>query len=123
MPGLLTAAEIATMQATVASALDQSLPYYDKTAVNDGYGHTTETYPNTPTFMLACNIFAPGADVLQAYADIIAGKRALMLRYLPSSDVREGGRVTYQGVNWRVQPIETAESYTFTNDVLITAVT
>ena len=119
---MINAAEITAMTSTVAASLDQSLPYYDKTVTTDGYGHSVETYPQTPTFLLACTISKPSATVLQTYAGIIAGKRAMMLRYLPTQAVKEGARIVYQGLNWKVQPLQTADSYTFTNDVLITEV-
>jgi hypothetical protein len=111
------------MTATVQASLDQSLPLYRRTLTKDIYGNDVETYPGTPTFALACNIYAPSAQLLTVYADVIGGRRALMLRYMPAQDVHEGDRVVYQGLNWRVQPVETAESYTFTNDVMITAIT
>ncbi len=120
---MLSAAQIARKTATVARALDQSLPYYDVTKSQDVSGHTVETYAGTPTFQLACNIYAPAAEILTTYAEVIAGRKALMLRYMPTQNVQEGGRVVYQGVNWRVQPVETAESYTFSNDVLIVTIT
>lgn len=123
MAGLLTDAEKADMSATVASSLDVSLPLYRKTVTQDGYGHSIESYPNTPTATIQCNVIKPSATQLQVFADIIAGQRALFLRYMPTSDIREGDRLVYQGLNWKVQPTESAESYTFTNEVLITTVT
>ncbi len=119
---MLSAAQIARKTAIVARALDQSVPYFDRTVTKDVYGDDVETYPGTPTFQLACNIYKPSAQILTTYAGVIGGKRALMLRYMPTQNVREGGRVTYQGVNWRVQPVETAESFTFANDVMIVAI-
>jgi len=121
MPGLLTADEIAWMTPIVVASLDQSLPLYHVTTAPDGAGHTTETYP-TLSFMLACTISKPTATQLSTYANIIAGQRALMLRYMPTSDVREGDRIVYLGLNWKVQPLDNAESYTVANDVLITTV-
>ena len=120
---MLSASEITAMTATIQASLDQSLPLYRVTETQDVSGHTVETYPNTPTLTLACNIFKPSAEILTTYADVIAGKRALMLRYMPAQDVREGDRIVYQSLNWRVQPLETAESYTFANDVLIITIT
>ena len=122
MPGLLTADEIAWITPIVVASLDQSLPLYHVTTAPDGAGHTTETYPGTPSLMLACTIGKPTATQLSTYADIIAGQRALMLRYMPTSDVREGDRIIYMGLNWKVQPLANAESYTVANDVLITVV-
>jgi len=122
MPGLLTADEIAWITPIVVASLDQSLPLYHVTTALDGSGHTTETYPSTPSLMLACTISKPTATQLSTYANIIAGQRALMLRYMPTSDVREGDRIVYMGLNWKVQPLDNAESYTVANDVLITVV-
>jgi len=121
MAGLLTADEIAWITPIVVASLDQSLPLYHVTTAPDGAGHMTETYP-TLSFMLACTIGKPTATQLSTYADIIAGQRALTLRYMPTSDVREGDRVVYMGLNWKVQPLANAESYTVANDVLITVV-
>ncbi len=123
MAGLLTADEIAWITPIVVASLDQSLPLYHVTTALDGAGHTTETYPGTPSLMLACTIGKPTATQLGTYADIIAGQRALMLRYMPTSDVREGDRLVYMGLNWKVQPLANAESYTVANDVLITTIT
>lgn len=122
MAGLLSASEMTDITATVASSLDVSLPLYRKTITQDGYGHSIETYPNTPTATIQCNVIKPTASQLQIYADIIAGQKALFLRYMPISDVREGDRIVYQGQNWKVQPTESAESYTFANEVLITTI-
>ena len=119
---MLSSAEITAITSTVQASFDQSLPYYDKIVTTDGYGHSVETWPSTPTFTLSCNIRRPNVGELQAYADIIAGKRAMLLRYLPTQNVKEGARITYQGSNWKVQPIEPPESYTVAADVLITEI-
>jgi hypothetical protein len=60
--------------------------------------------------------------MLTAYAGVIGGKRALMLHYMPSSDVREGDRVVKEGHDWRVQPVIGAQSYTFTASALIVSI-
>ena len=119
---MLSADEISRITATVASSLDVSLPLYRKTVTQDGYGHSIETYPNTPTATIQCNVIKPTASQLQTYADIIAGQKALFLRYMPTSDVREGDQILYQSAKWKVNPIESAESYTFANEVLITTI-
>src|SRR5258706_15340513 len=119
---MLSASEITAMTATVAGALDQSLPLYRRTLSKDSYGNDVETYPGTPTLTLACNIYQPSAQILTTYAGVIAGRRALMLRYMPTQDVREGDRIAYQSLNWRVQPVETAEAFTFANDALVVTI-
>src|SRR5438128_8076493 len=101
MAGLLTAAEVATMQATVASALDQSLPFLRKTTTNDTYGHITETWVSQGNVSL--NIIKPSATLLQLYADVIGEQRALVIRVMQTTDVRQGDRLVYDSLNWLVQ--------------------
>ncbi len=121
MAGLLTAAEIATMQATVASALDQSLPMYrDTSTATDDSGHHVVTLVSQGN--ITCNVFRPTATHLQLYADIIGAQQAMMLRYLPGTDIREGDQVTYKNENWTVQAIQVQESYTVPNDAIMTVI-
>lgn len=120
MPGLLSAAEIASMQATVGPALDQSLPQLRKTTGLDTYGHTTETWVSQGNVI--CNVFRPTATHLQLYADIIGAQQAMMIRFLPGTDIREGDQLTYKAENWLVQAIQVHESYTIPNDALMTVV-
>ncbi len=121
MPGLLTASEIATMQATVASALDQSLPLFrdTSTAVDDSGHHTVNLVSQGN---ITCNVFRPTATHLQLYANIIGAQQAMMLRFLPGTDVREGDQVTYKNENWTVQAIQVQESYTVPNDAIMTVI-
>jgi len=122
MPGLLTASEIAAITTTVQGALDVTLPLYRKTTALDGAGHTTETYPGTPTSQVQCNIIKPSATLLQAYADIIGEQRAILIRVMQTTDVRQGDRIVYDGLNWKVQNLQDAESYTVTKEYLVTTV-
>lgn len=118
---MLNADEIASMTAVVASSLDVSLPFYRNPKGPDTYGHTTTTGTNqVGTFKV--NVMKPTASQLQAYAGIIGTKEALMLRYMPTSDIREGDTTTYNGKNWTVNYILNAESYTVANNALITEV-
>ena len=120
MAGLLTAAETASMQATVASVLDQSLPLLRKTIGLDSYGHETETWVSQGN--ITCNVFRPSVTHLQLYAAIIGAQQAMMLRFLPGTDIREGDQVTYKQENWLVQAIQVQESYTIPNDLIMTVV-
>lgn len=122
MAGLLNADEVTWMTSTVASALDQSLPLYRPTKASDGYGHTTRTYPSTPTATIACNTMKPSATQLQTFADIIGTQEAMMLRFVPPTDVREDDRIAFQGENWEVQNVQNAESYSFALDALMTVI-
>ena len=88
MPGLLTAAEIASLQATVAAVLDQSLPLLRKTVAPDSYGNNVETWVAQGN--VTCNVFRPTATHLQLYANLIRAQQAMMLRFLPGTDIRVG---------------------------------
>ena len=122
MAGLLTSADVAMMSSTVATILDQSLPLYRKSTASDGYGHTTETWPGTPTHTIACNITKPSATMLQAFAGIIGSQRTVILRVLSSTDILEGDRVVYDGLSWTCQKFLDASSYTVTKEILISVV-
>jgi len=111
------------MTATVAASLDQVLPLYHKTVTPDGSGHSIETYAATPDVLLSCTISKPSVTQLTLYASVIAGKQARNMRYMPTSTVKEGGIVVYQGKNWRVQPLEWASSYRVASDALIVTIT
>ena len=120
MAGLLTAPEIASMQATVAQVLDQSLPQKRKTVAKDGYGNNIETFAFLAN--VTCNVFRPTGTHLQLYADLIGAQQAMMLRFLPGTDIREGDVITYKNEDWLVQVIQVQESYTIPNDLLMTVI-
>src|SRR5579859_2083417 len=120
---MLSAQELASMAQTVAASLDQVLPYYNPVRTPDGSGHTTETLDATPDLELACTISKPSVTQLQLYADVISGKQARNMRYMPTATVKEGGIVIYQGKQWRVQPLEWASSYRVASDALIVTTT
>ena len=122
MSGLLTASETTWMTSIVSSALDQSLPLYRKTTSADLYGGTTESYPGSPTHTIACNITKPSANMLAAFDCIIGSQRAVILRVMSTTDILEGDRVVYDGLNWVVQKFLDASSYTVTKECLISVV-
>jgi hypothetical protein len=122
MSGLLTASQLTYITSIVSRSLDQSLPLYRPTKASDGYGHTTLTYPNVPTATIACTLGKPSATQLQAYANIIGTQEAMTMRFLNTTDVKEGDRVVVNGENWLVQNVENSDSYTVTFDALITVI-
>src|SRR5258708_39875160 len=116
---MLSACEIAAMTATVARSLDvtvtvQRLP---ATAVLDSYSHDVGTYSTVGTAMV--NVIKPSATLLQVYAGIIGSQRALLLRFMPTTDIREGDQIVYLGKNWMTHGIQSAERYTFCGEGLI----
>jgi hypothetical protein len=119
---MLSAAEIASMTATVASSLDVSVVVKrnGSTPSNDGYGHTTENLATVGTY--AINARTPSASILQTYAAIIGAQQSYMIRFMATSDIREGDIVIFNSINWKVHSIQKADSYTFCNDALIVSV-
>src|SRR5712691_11274311 len=113
---MLSAAELAAMKTTVAAALDVSLPLYRKSTATDGYGHSTETWALVGNVQV--NVIKPSATQLQAFATIIGSQKALLLRFLQTTDIRQGDRIVYIALNWLVQHILNAESYTVANECL-----
>jgi hypothetical protein len=122
MAGLLTTAQKAWMQTIVASSLDVQITVQrpPATPVLDSYGHDMGVPVTVGTAMV--NVKKPSATTLQLYADIIGSQRAEMLRFMPPTDIREGDQIAYQGKNWMAHGLDSAESYTFTNEVLITTI-
>jgi SPP1 family predicted phage head-tail adaptor len=120
MAGLLNADEVAWMTPIVSSSLDVSLPFSRKSVTPDGYGNTTETW--TSYGNISMNIIKPTATLLQLYAEVIGEQRALVIRVMQTTDVRQGDRLVYDGLNWLVQNLMDAESYTVTKEYLITTV-
>ncbi len=123
MSGLLSAAQLANITTVVASSLDTSVSVYRPTIGRDAYGHDTYTYPGSPTSTASVNTYKPSASTLQTFAGIIGSSQALMLRFLSTTDIREGDRVVLFSLNWLVNNVQKAESYTVAYDALITTVT
>src|SRR5260221_4101637 len=116
---MISPKEIASMSAVVASSLDVTITVSrDTSKVLDTYGHTTSG--GTTSFSAQVNVYKPTAPQLAAYASVIGSRKAYMLRFMPTTDIREGDNVAYQGQNWEVQSVETGDSYTFANDALMT---
>ncbi len=120
MAGLLTDAEVAWMTPIVASSLDVSLPHQRKTVTQDGYGHNTETWVAQTNKQV--NVIKPSAVQLNAYADIIGAQWATFIRFMQTTDIQRGDNLYYNGRWWLVQNIENAESYTFSQEALMTVV-
>lgn len=117
---MLSASELASMNSVIASSLDVTITVQRKSTGQDSYGHANASYATVGT--AKCNVVKPSATVLQAYADVIGTQLALVIRFMPTSDIREGDQIVYNSKSWRVQNILSAESYTFANEALITVV-
>jgi hypothetical protein len=66
---MITAAELALMQSTVTSAMDQTFTLQRATAAADGYGTSTATWTTIATG--SCSIAQPTAGQMQKYAERI----------------------------------------------------
>lgn len=118
---MLSAADLASIATTVAASLDQSLPLYRKTAsTSDGYGTSVPTW--TSEGNIACTVAKPSATNLTTYAELIGSQRALTIRALQTTDIREGDRVVYDSLNWLIQRVLNANSYSVTKQYLMTVV-
>lgn len=122
MPGLLTSADTSWITNTVTSSLDQSLPQTRNSlqGTSDANGHPQENYVSQGN--LACTVGNPTASELQEYAGIIGSKRALKLRAMSSADVRQGDRITYDGLQWEIQERLNANSYSVVTRYLMTTI-
>lgn len=122
MAGLLTAPEITAMTTTVAGSLDQSLPLSRNTTLgtSDTNGRPIITSASQGT--VACTVAKASASVLQEYAGIIGSQRALTLRAMQTTDIRQGDFVTYDAKTWTVEEVLNAASYSVTKTYLITTV-
>lgn len=122
MAGLLSSTQLANITATTQNALDQSLPLSRNTTlgISDGAGHALETWVSQGNVM--CNVSKASASVLQEYAGIIGSRRAVTLRAMQTTDIREGDRVTYDGLTWVVQERLNSNSYSVVNRFLMTTV-
>jgi hypothetical protein len=115
---MLSSAEIASMTAVVAASLDVTITVTrDTSKVEDTYGHTTSG--GTTSFTAQVNVYKPTATQLQTYAGIIGSQEAVMIRFMPTSGIREGDAATYASKQWKIQKILDADSYTFANDALM----
>lgn len=119
---MLSADQIAWMTAKVAQSLDVSITVKRGVLADDGYGHKTPSSLSTVgTFDV--NVIKPTATQLQLFADIIGSQVGLIIRFMDTSDIREGDIIFgYLSRNWEVHNIQDAESYTFANEALIVSV-
>lgn len=117
---MLSADQLACISATVEASLDQSLTLSRDTFTSDTSGH--QKIASTATSTIKCNVLKPTASQLQTYAGKIGSQRSLVLRVMPSTDIREGDRVDHNGLTWLVNGVMDAASYSVSNQYLIVAV-
>jgi hypothetical protein len=117
---MLSDAQIASMQATIARSLDVTLPLERNTPGVDTSGHATESWSSAGN--IACNVKNATASMLQLYAEIIGSQRAVTIRIMETTDARQGDRITYLGLKWLLHELNDSESYTWTKELLAVTV-
>lgn len=118
---MLSAAELDCIYATVAASLDVSLTLTRDTNTRDTYGHQKPASTTASTIQV--NVINPSAGQLQIFADKIGSQRALILRAMQDTDIREGDHIAYDGLSWLVNGVMNAQSFSVTKKYLITVVT
>ena len=117
---MLSANEIAAMQAVVIGSFDVTIAVQRKSVTPDGYGHSTEAW--LPISTSKVNIFQPSATQLATYADVIGAQWAVMMRFAQTTDIKESDRILYDAHTWLVQNILNADSYSFSTECLMTVI-
>jgi hypothetical protein len=112
---MISAAQMAAMQAVVARAFDMACTISRKTLSDDGYGGRTETW-NPVTLASTgtafnCNIDNPSATMLATYADRLGNLKAQKIRVQWNQDIQQGDRITVAGETYLVQVVIQPESY------------
>lgn len=118
---MLSAADIASMTATVAASFDTTVTVKRKGAGQDAYGHANGTYTSVGS-TADVNVYKPSSSTLQAFAGIIGSQKAAMIRFALTTDIREDDQIVLNGETWLVQDVEVNDSYTFSNNALIVLV-
>jgi head-tail adaptor len=103
---MISAAELAALQATSQSAGDLSIGVYRLTVGQDGEGNVTRSYALAAT--VNGNLAQPTAGQLQNYGYAIADVAAWMVRVPVGTDIRIGDRLLvgaqYLEVQVELQP-------------------
>jgi hypothetical protein len=106
---MISAAELAAMQATVGSALDLPITVQRATRTSDGAGHFSETYATVA--VVQGNLTQPTAGQLQNYDYLIGALSAWQVRVPQFTNVQEADQVLVGGLTLKVQVLLRPHSY------------
>lgn len=109
MPGFLSAADLAQMQADVASSLDLPCQIQRATTTRDQWGGPSEATAIVATTV--CSLATPTAQLSQQYAARLANQQAWTARFPADTDLREGDVVLVNGQSITVMALLTPTSY------------
>jgi hypothetical protein len=120
---VINAAQLAMMQSFVLKAFDQTCSIVRMTLTDDGYGGRIETPVSVPMLPTGtaynCNTDAPSSAMLAIYADVLGTVKAMKVRVQSGQDIRQGDRITIAGDTWVVQIVLQPESYSTSQNVLV----
>ena len=113
---MISAAQLAAMQATSNKTGDLSIAIQRVTLGQDGEGNVTKTWATHAT--VNGNLAQPTASQLQNYGYAIADLAAWMVRVPVGTDIEIGDRLVVGGMNLEVQIILVPQSYQASTRVL-----
>jgi head-tail adaptor len=106
---MISPAELAALQATANSALDQTIAVWRAAITQDGEGNVLKSWSLHAT--VAGNLAQPTASQLQNYGYAIADVAAWMVRVPVGTDIKIGDRLVVNGQNLEVQIELQPQSY------------
>ena len=118
---MIPAAELAALQATANSSMDQSIQVKRSTRTKTASGHFTEAWNNVGSPVLG-NLAQPTGNQMQNYGYVIGSLDAWMVRLPVGTNVLENDRLVVGGQTLRVQVILQPQSYQTAMRLLASAV-
>jgi head-tail adaptor len=106
---MISPAELAAMQATASSALDQTITVKRATLTSDGAGGSSESFATVHT--VSGNLAQPSAGMLQNYDYLVGSVSSWLLRVAVGTDIRINDRLTVGSLTVRVQVLLQPQSY------------
>ncbi len=106
---MLSADELASMQAQVTASLDLPCQLQRATMTPDAWGGQSATPAVVATTV--CALAKPSAQLSQQYAARLANQQAWVARFPIGTDVREGDTLLVSGQSLAVQALLTPISY------------
>lgn len=126
---MISAADLASMQATVNSAFDQTATLQRPTMTPDATGHMSQSLAivtiNATGTAYNCNLATPSANLAQKYADRIGTLKAYKIRLPVNQDVKEQDILTITTLSnlaLRVQAVLETNSYNTSTQALATVI-
>jgi head-tail adaptor len=117
---MISANDLAAMQATVKASLDQTCTIQRVTRSPDGYGGYTETWATLAS--VNCNVAQPTAALMQQYAQLIGNQKTFVVRLPAGQDIKRNDQLIIGSDTLRVQAVLSPRSYPTGVKVLVSEV-